>query len=442
MTYREKMDEYKKGNLSPEESAEIEKDIEKFTVLLDYIDEKSMNTAITFEDDGSSEEFLGNINSLINKRINKSAIRVLLTGLVFVVFFFWGIWGGSFEGNGYDGLINIINGFFSLGYYAVNIILLYRAFVYKVRKPAVFIILWNSILFIMTYGVSILISDAAPFVLPVYKGFSTLILQTEALISLVAGVELSLFPLWLPVMPLLSVVLAVIALVLAKKDKSFRKIGKKSIIIPVLAGLLFTSVVSVGSTAADYMNGHYLHDQIGHTLSLKAARELDDVFIINNPLEKTEDELRELLNEKGYSYFDESGCYRKDRNANMTASVYLSETSSSRHVGLDMNYVYIGTGISRSKLEKISGGIYFSKGASEKEVLKELCRLSLYPRMIDFVVSEEGALTTCSVQIKIPDSSSFPGKYIDFLQFEFNNGVLTGFSSHEISYEEWQDTMF
>lgn len=217
MTYREKMNEYKKGNLSPEESAEIEKDIEKFTVLLDYIDEKSMNTAITFEDDGSSEEFLGNINSLINKRINKSAIRVLLTGLVFVVFFFWGLWGGSFEGNGYDGLINIVNGFFSLGYYAVNIILLYRAFVYKVRKPAVFIILWNSILFIMTYGVSILISDAAPFVLPVYKGFSTLILQTEALISLVAGVELSLFPLWLPVMPLLSVVLAVIALVLAKK---------------------------------------------------------------------------------------------------------------------------------------------------------------------------------------------------------------------------------
>ena len=97
MNYREKFEEYKKGNLLPEEAQKIENDIEKFAVLMEYFDEKVLSEPISVlpavNDDFSFSE---QIDKLINKRIKKSTVRVLLTGVLFASFFFFGLGGTEF----------------------------------------------------------------------------------------------------------------------------------------------------------------------------------------------------------------------------------------------------------------------------------------------------------------------------------------------------------
>lgn len=437
MTYKEKFEEYKKGNLSPAEAAEIENDIEKFSVLMDYFDEKIISepipvlTSVKNDDFSVSEQ----IDKLINKRIKKSTARILIVGVLFIAFFVFGLGGTEILqiiGFSY-GAAHFAQGIFSAVYYAVNAWLLYRSFVNKSLKPAVFIIIWNIVLIVLTFAFSAVMGDAVPFVLPIILGFSTLPQYfADIFDSIIIENIMNIFG--TAIIPL-SILLSVIAIIFIKKQINIKPISKK--LIKIITAVFFSVAVILSgvSTIINYLNGAFPYDFLGSLIAEDASYEINDDFIKANPLDKSDDKLKAILEKFEYEYFPESDVYRKGRSDNMTVSIYFGEnnTPQTRSIYLNTSYYCITPHIPLDKMERISSGEYFKTGDDESYVMKELCGFGLTPCSVNYLEDNGERFTSCRVMVRVHESESYPDGYDDVLELEFKDGKLVSFDSFHIN---------
>ena len=86
MNYREKFEEYKKGNLLPEEAQKIENDIEKFAVLMEYFDEKVLSEPISVLP-AVNDDFSFSVPGLARYRVNAYRQRGSWAAVIRVVAF-------------------------------------------------------------------------------------------------------------------------------------------------------------------------------------------------------------------------------------------------------------------------------------------------------------------------------------------------------------------
>ncbi len=435
MNYREKFNEYEKGNLSEEEALEIERDIEKFSVLMDYFDEKVITEPVAVLSDSSDDfSFSEQIDKLINKRIKKSTLRIFLIAFAFVLFFLIGCGGTPMlDSIGLpQGISHFLFGLFSAAYYIVNFRLLYISFAEKKLKPAVFIIIWNIALIALTLIFSAVIGDAVAFAMPIVSGFSTLpqyfsdIFDSTKFYNVMDITGLSMIP--------LNIILSVVAIVFSKKSRVFRPFSKKFLKILISVFLIVAVVVSGISTAISYYRGFFSGDRLGAKLSENEIIQLDDVFIKSNPLDKTDEQLKEILEDKGYEYFltnisYREGYYRKGRSDNMTASFYFGENNDENLRSLMINFAYecVSPYINQEKMQRIARGEYFSLGDVESDVMKELCSFGLYPYMLEYTYTYGERVTVCRVDVSVKKNTSYPNGFRDMLEFVFTDGVLTSF---------------
>lgn len=432
MNYRKKFEEYKKGNLLPEEAQKIENDIEKFAVLMEYFDEKVLSEPISVlpavNDDFSFSE---QIDKLINKRIKKSTVRVLLTGVLFALFFFFGLGGTEFLIRS-DGISYFVNGIFSAVYYAVNFWMLYSSFTKKNPKPAVFLIVWNVVLITLSFIFSLTMGDAVPLALPIILGFSTLpqyfadIFNFDILYNIMNIIGTAMIP--------ANLILSVIAVIFSKKSKSFRQIPKKKLkLIAVIFFVLSVALTGAG-TAVNYFNGSFPNDFTGSEIAKKCIYELDDAFIKSNPLDKSDDELKTLLADLGYEYFPKADAYRKNRSDNRVASFNFGENNSENLRSLNINLAYrcVSPYIKEEKMRSISAGEYFKIGDDEAYVMRELCAFGLFPLSVSYIEADGERLTSCKISVNVKESDSYPNGYNDFLEFEFEDGKLVLFDSFNL----------
>lgn len=435
MNYRNKFEEYKKGALSSAETQEIENDIEKFTVLMEYFDEKLVTEPITILPSATDDFSLSEqIDKFINKQIKKSTIVILAVGILFVIFFLFGVSGtGILSSMGVaDGAIHFFNGIFSAAYYFVNFWLLYRAFTTKSLKPAVFLIAWNIILIALTFILSISLGDAVPFALPLIIGFSTLpqyfadIFDSDIIYNILDIIGIAIIP--------ANIVLAVITIVFSRKSKTVKTISKKK--ARALMAVFFAASVALSgvSTAVNYYNGAFPSDYLGYTIALNTIYELDDTFLKSNPLDKSDDELKNILNELGYEYYSQYDAYRKGRSDNLNASFYFGENNneSTRSLTIHFSYNCIIPTIRQDKLTSISMGEYFNIGDDEAYVMRELCSFGLFPCSVNYIETNGERLTNSSVRVSVEESKGYPNGYNDFFEFMFENGKLTYFDSFAI----------
>ncbi|MBR3836255.1 MAG: hypothetical protein IKJ69_05670 [Clostridia bacterium] len=432
MNYREKFEEYKKGNLSPDEVTEIENDIEKFTVLMEYFDEKVVSEPIPIlPADTDDFSFSEQIDKLINKRIKKSTVRILLIGIMFIAFFFFGLGGTEFFSRS-DGVAHFINGIFSAAYYAVNFWLLYNSFTKKNWKPAVFLLVWNVVLIVLTFVFSLIMADAVPFALPIILGFSTLpqyfadIFDSDIVYNVMNVIGTAMIP--------ANLILSVIAIVFSKKSKVFKPILKKKLKVLTTVFFVFSLTLSGVSTAVNYYNGSFPYDFLGTEIARNAIYELDDTFIKSNPLDKSDAALKDILNKLGYEYYPESDTYRKGRSDNRIASISFGEKNNESNRSLSISFAYycVSPYIRQDKMQSISMGEYFKVGDDETYVMKELCTFGLVPYTVSYIETNGERLTSCKVNVSVKENESYPNGYNDFLEFEFDNGKLTFFDSFAI----------
>ncbi|MBR3768332.1 MAG: hypothetical protein IKL10_08880 [Clostridia bacterium] len=432
MNYRDKFEEYKKGKLSTDEAQEIESDIEKFSVLMEYFDEKIVSEPIpvltSYSDDFSFSE---QIDKLINKRIKKSTIRILVIGILFIVFFLIG--SGILNSFGIsDGASHFLNGIFSASYYSVNFWLLYRAFINKSWKPAVFLIGWNVVLIALTFIFSMTMGDAVPFALPIILGFSTLpqyfadIFDSDIVYNIMHVIGIAMIP--------VNLILSVIAVIFSKKQKDFKAISKKKSRLIITVFFVFSIALSVVSTGVNYYNGSFPYDYIGSALAEDAVYELDDTFLKSNPLDKSDDELKDELERLGYEYYPQHGSYRKGRSDNRIASIYFGENNNESHrsVNINLSYYCINPYIKQDKMKSISMGEYFNIGDDETYVMKKLCSFGLVPFSVTYIDDNGERLTLCKVNVSVKENNGYPNGYNDFLEFHFENGKLIFFDSRTI----------
>lgn len=437
MTYKEKIEAYKKGNLPPAEAEEIENDIEKFSALMDYFDEKIISepipvlTSVKNDDFSVSEQ----IDKLINKRIKKSTARILIVGVLFIAFFVFGLGGTEILqiiGFSY-GAAHFAQGIFSAVYYAVNAWLLYRAFVNKSLKPAVFIIVWNIVLIALTFVFSVMMGDAVPFALPIILGFSTLpqyfadIFDSIIIENIMNVFGTAMIP--------LSIVLSVVAIIFTKKQINIKPISKKLIKI-IAAGFFSVAVILSGiSTVINYLNGAFPQDFLGSRIAEDASYEINDDFIKSNPLDKSDDKLKAILEKFEYEYFPDADVYRKGRSDNMTVSIYFGEnnTPQTRSIYLSTSYYCITPYIPLDKMERISSGEYFKTGDDEDYVMKELCGFGLTPCSVNYLEDNGERFTSCRVMVRVHENGSYPDGYDDIFEIEFKDGKLVSFDSFHIN---------
>lgn len=440
MNYRDKFEEYKKGNLSPDEAQKIENDIEKFGVLMEYFDEKVASEPFAVLPSAADDfSFSEQIDKFINKRIKKSTIKTLLVIVLFALFFLIGIGGREvLDFLGFSqGATHFLFGLFSAAYYSVNFWLLYTAFTRKKIKPAVFIIIWNLVLIILTMVFSMSMGDAVPFVMPIILGFSTLpqyfadIFDSNDFYNAMNSIGLLMIP--------VNIILSVVAIVFSKTAKVFKPISNKNSRIFITVFLAVSIALSGVSTAVNYYKGFFPEDRLGSKLAEKTIYELDDVFIKSNPLDKSDDELKEILSDLGYEYFLTNisyleGYYRKGRSDNMTASFYFGENNNEYHRNLNINFSYdcVNPYIKQDKMKKISEGEYFKIGDDETSVMKELCSFGLIPHSIEYTESNGERFTSCKVIVSVKKNASYPNGYDDWFEFEFENGKLSFFDSFAI----------
>ncbi len=432
MNYREKFEEYKKGNLLPEEAQKIENDIEKFAVLMEYFDEKVLSEPIpvlpAVNDDFSFSEQL---DKLINKRIKKSTVRVLLTGVLFASFFFFGLGGTEFLISS-DGISHFVNGIFSAVYYAVNFWMLYSSFTKKNPKPAVFLIVWNVVLITLSFVFSLTMGDAVPFVLPIILGFSTLpqyfadLFDSDIIYNVMNTIGTAIIP--------VNLILSVIAVIFSKKSKSFRQIPKKKLKLIAVIFLVLSVALTGAGTAVNYYNGSFPNDFAGAEIAEKCIYELDDAFLKSNPLDKSDDELKALLADLGYEYFPKADAYRKNRGDNRVASFNFGENNNENIRSLNINLAYhcVSPYIREEKMRSISVGEYFKVGDDEAYVMRELCAFGLFPLSVSYIEADGERLTSCKVSVNVKEGDSYPNGYNDFLEFEFEDGKLVLFDSFNL----------
>lgn len=432
MNYREKFEGYKNGTLSPDEVTEIKNDIEKFTVLMEYFDEKAVSEPITILPAATDDfSFSEQIDKLINKRIKKSTVRILLIGIMFAAFFFFGL-GGTEILSESDGVAHFINGIFSAAYYAVNFWLLYSSFTKKNWKPAVFLLVWNVVLIVLTFVFSLIMGDAVPFALPIIIGFSTLpqyfagIFDSDIIYNVMKTIGTAMIP--------ANLILSVIAIVLSKKSKIYKPISKKKLKVLSVLFFAFSLALSGVSTAVNYYNGAFPYDFIGTEIARNAIYELDDTFIKSNPLDKSDDALKDILNNLGYAYYPKSEAYRKVRSDNRIASISFGEKNneSNRSLNISFSYYCVSPYIRQDKMQSISMGEYFKIGDNEAYVMKELCAFGLVPYSVSYIESDGERLTSCKVNVSVKENESYPNGYNDLLEFVFENGKLTFFDSFAI----------
>ncbi len=440
MSYKDKFEEYKKGNLSHSEMQEIENDIEKFAVLMEYFDEKIVSEPAPLLPSSDDEfSFSEQIDKFINRRIKKSTINTLLVIILFAAFFLIGIGGQEvlrFLGLS-QGAAHFLFGLFSAAYYFVNFWLLYTSFTRKKLKPAIFIIIWNIALIILTVIFSMSMGDAVPFAMPIILGFSTLpqyfadIFDSNDFYNAMNNIGLLMIP--------INIIISVIAIVFSKKAKVFRPVSKKNSRFFITIFLAFSIALSGVSTAVNYYKGFFPEDRLGSKLAEKTIYELDDVFIKSNPLDKTDEELKEILVDLGYEYFTTNisyleGYYRKGRSDNMTASFYFGENNNEYHRNLNINFSYdcVNPYIKQDKMKRISEGQYFKIGDDETYVMKELCSFGLYPHSIEYIESGGERFTSCKVIVSVKKNTSYPNGYDDWFEFEFENGKLSFFDSFAV----------
>lgn len=432
MNYREKFEGYKNGTLSPDEVTEIKNDIEKFTVLMEYFDEKVVSEPITILPAATDDfSFSEQIDKLINKRIKKSTVRILLIGIMFVAFFFFGL-GGTEILSESDGVAHFINGIFSAAYYAVNFWLLYSSFTKKNWKPAVFLLVWNVVLIVLTFVFSLIMGDAVPFALPIIIGFSTLpqyfsdIFDSNIIYNIMNTIGTAMIP--------ANLIFSVIAIVLSKKSKIYKPISKKKLKVLSVLFFAFSLTLSGVSTAVNYYNGAFPYDIIGTEIARNAIYELDDTFIKSNPLDKSDEALKDILNNLGYAYYPESEAYRKARSDNRIASISFGEKNNERNRSLNISFSYycVSPYIRQDKMQSISRGEYFKIGDNEAYVMKELCAFGLVPYSVSYIESDGERLTSCKVNVSVKENESYPYGYNDLLEFVFENGKLTFFDSFAI----------
>ncbi len=432
MNYRDKFEEYKKGKLAPEETQEIENDIEKFTVLMEYFDEKIVSEPIpVLSSDSDDFSFSEQIDKLINKRIKKSTVRILVIGILFIAFFLFGT--GILNSVGIsDGASHFLNGIFSAAYYSFNFWLFYRAFTKKSWKTAVFLIAWNVVLIALSFIFSMIIGDAVPFALPIILGFSTLpqyfadIFDSDIVYNIMHVIGIAMIP--------VNLILAVVAIIFSKKQKAFKTISKKKSRLIITVFFVFSIALSGVSTAVNYYNGSFPHDYIGSALAEDAVYELDDTFIKSNPLDKSDDELKNKLESLGYEYYPQYDSYRKGRSDNRTASISFGENNNESHRSLNINLSYycINPYIKQDKMKSISMGEYFKLGDDETYVIKELCSFGLVPFSVIYIEDNGERLTLYNINISVKENKGYPNGYNDFLEFHFENGKLTFFDSRSI----------
>lgn len=427
MNYREKFEAYKKGSLSPEEAEKIEEDIEKFSVIMEYFDDKIASEPIpvlnTAEEDFSFSE---QIDKLINKRIKKSTVRILFTALFFAAFFIMSLGGYEFLSvfGIPEGAVHFLNGILSAIYYAVNFWLLYLSFTRKKLKSAIFLICWNTVLIALSFIFSVSMGDAVPFANAIVLGFFTLpqyigeLFDSDAFYNVWFNIGALMIP--------LSIVMSVIAIIVVKKKKTVRPLSAKALKVLLSVFIVFAVAISGASTAVSYKNGYFLNDYLGNELTKNEIYKLDDDFIRSNPLDKTDEELKEILKKYGYRQFKENNVYKKDRSDNLTAYVTFGEINDEyiRSVNLQLAYCCINPTAKPDKIKKISAGEYFNYGDDESYVLNELCLSSLFPRSITFSEDNGTRYTTALVRINIKENESYPEGYSDHLKLEFENGKL------------------
>ncbi len=408
MTYKEKLEAYRTGKLSEKEAEQIENEIDKFTALLDFVDEKVSPVAVAEEAD--STEFTQSLNKFIDKKTRNTVLRVLGMIALFTFLFVCGIYGTTVSGGSVQ---YAVCGLYSAVYISTMFILLYRSFVKKEILSAIMIILWTVGLTAATFIVSLIIRDAAPFIMPAYFGFSGLFQIFSDLTGIYFFNEI--VPL---VLIAATLILAVVSLIFSKKKKEFKPIPNKVLISVVGVFCAICVAITVAGTVSQINNGAFPDEKISSQKNAEAIMAEKEKLYVNQYLGKDLDYALSVLGD-GYEQYAISIGEEKGEE-----SVEYQSKKGYRTFGFNLkngvisnvnhynSYRFYGNAGTKEEVESIKNGKF--AGMTQEEVLNYLFDAGLIP----CTISSDEKWGYIRIHVEYPELDSF-----DMFDLYFKNGV-------------------